>query len=210
MSKFEEHDGHENFVKYLGGYCNQLRETGGKKNKEDVTVVVVGQQARPRRPRCAYPQSQAKVVLLDTESSLVVVEVWLEVLRLGDVGKPKAEVAAKRVMEIVSGVDIKPHFCRLEDKPISFYNDFHIMVLGLDSVEARSYINSVACSFLGSYQDSTLIMQLLRDNLARWTSDMQINQSDATDNQSDATDNQSDATDIASVAADYSSDAPDE
>ncbi|KAF3632579.1 hypothetical protein FXO38_26091 [Capsicum annuum] len=61
ISKFEEHDGHENSVKYLGGYCNQLRETGGKKNKEDVTVVVVGQQARPRRPRCAYPQSQAKV-----------------------------------------------------------------------------------------------------------------------------------------------------
>ncbi|KAK4372458.1 hypothetical protein RND71_007842 [Anisodus tanguticus] len=68
--------------------------------------------------------------------------------RLGDVGKPKAEVAAKRVMERVSGVDIKPHFCRIEDKPISFYNDFSIIVLGLDSVEARSYINSVACSFL--------------------------------------------------------------
>lgn len=68
--------------------------------------------------------------------------------RLGDVGKPKAEVAAKRVMERVSGVDIKPHFCRIEDKPISFYNDFHIIVLGLDSVEARSYINSVACGFL--------------------------------------------------------------
>ncbi|KAJ8573737.1 hypothetical protein K7X08_010248 [Anisodus acutangulus] len=68
--------------------------------------------------------------------------------RLGDVGKPKAEVAAKRVMERVSGVDIKPHFCRIEDKPISFYNDFSIIVLGLDSVEARSYINYVACGFL--------------------------------------------------------------
>ncbi|KAK4379880.1 hypothetical protein RND71_001742 [Anisodus tanguticus] len=67
---------------------------------------------------------------------------------LGDVGKPKAEVAAKRVMERVSGVDIKPHFCRIEDKPISFYNDFSIIVLGLDSVEARSYINYVAYGFL--------------------------------------------------------------
>lgn len=68
--------------------------------------------------------------------------------RLEDVGKPKAEVAAKRVMERVSGVNIVPHFCRIEEKDLDFYNDFNIIVLGLDSVEARSYINGVACSFL--------------------------------------------------------------
>ncbi|XP_050216158.1 NEDD8-activating enzyme E1 catalytic subunit [Mercurialis annua] len=68
--------------------------------------------------------------------------------RLEDVGKPKAEVAAKRVMERVSGVQIVPHFCRIEEKELTFYNDFHIIVLGLDSIEARSYINSVVCSFL--------------------------------------------------------------
>lgn len=68
--------------------------------------------------------------------------------RLEDVGKPKAEVAAKRVMERVSGVNIVSHFCRIEDKDVDFYNDFIIIALGLDSVEARSYINAVACSFL--------------------------------------------------------------
>ncbi|GLT81456.1 hypothetical protein SLA2020_528410 [Shorea laevis] len=68
--------------------------------------------------------------------------------RLEDVGKPKAVVAAKRVMERVSGVNIVPHFCRIEDKDIEFYNDFNIIALGLDSIEARSYINAVACSFL--------------------------------------------------------------
>ncbi|GAU18353.1 hypothetical protein TSUD_202420 [Trifolium subterraneum] len=68
--------------------------------------------------------------------------------RLEDVGKPKAEVAAKRVMERISGVNIVPHFCRIEDKDIEFYNDFSIIALGLDSIEARSYINTVACSFL--------------------------------------------------------------
>ncbi|KAH7654828.1 NEDD8-activating enzyme E1 catalytic subunit protein [Dioscorea alata] len=68
--------------------------------------------------------------------------------RLQDVGKSKAEVAAKRVMQRVSGVTIVPHFCRIEDKDIEFYNNFQIIVLGLDSIEARSYINSVACSFL--------------------------------------------------------------
>lgn len=68
--------------------------------------------------------------------------------RLEDVGKPKAEVAAKRVMERVSGVNIVPHFGRIEDKELDFYNEFSIIVLGLDSVEARSYINAVACGFL--------------------------------------------------------------
>ncbi|KAH1200704.1 NEDD8-activating enzyme E1 catalytic subunit [Glycine soja] len=68
--------------------------------------------------------------------------------RLEDVGKPKAEVAAKRVMERITGVEIVPHFCRIEDKEIEFYNDFSIIALGLDSIEARSYINTVACSFL--------------------------------------------------------------
>jgi molybdopterin/thiamine biosynthesis adenylyltransferase len=77
-----------------------------------------------------------------------------------DVGKPKAEVAAKRVMERVSGVNIVPHFCRIEDKEIPFYNDFNIIVLGLDSIEARSYINSVACSFLGAYFISLFLFMI--------------------------------------------------
>ncbi|OWM83059.1 hypothetical protein CDL15_Pgr011741 [Punica granatum] len=75
--------------------------------------------------------------------------------RLEDVGKPKAEVAAKRVMERVNGVNIVPHFCRIEDKELDFYNDFNIIVLGLDSIEARSYINAVACSFLEYNVDDT-------------------------------------------------------
>lgn len=68
--------------------------------------------------------------------------------RMQDVGKPKAEIAAKRVMERVSGVNIVPHFCRIEEKEIDFYSEFNIIALGLDSIEARSYINAVACSFL--------------------------------------------------------------
>jgi NEDD8-activating enzyme E1 len=67
------------------------------------------------------------------------------------VGKSKAEVAAKRVMERVSGVNIVPHFGRIEDKELDFYGNFDIIVLGLDSIEARSYINSVVCGFLGNF-----------------------------------------------------------
>lgn len=80
--------------------------------------------------------------------------------RVQDVGKSKAEVAAKRVMERVSGVSIVPHFCRIEDKEIDFYSQFHIIVLGLDSIEARSYINSVACSFLGTFLHVTFYVDI--------------------------------------------------
>ena len=36
----------------------------------------------------------------------------------------------------------------IQDKPLDFYEQFHVIVLGLDSLEARRYMNSVACSFL--------------------------------------------------------------
>ncbi|CAI5955388.1 unnamed protein product [Closterium sp. NIES-64] len=65
-----------------------------------------------------------------------------------DVGKPKAVVAAERIMSRVGGVQVTPHFCRIEDKPASFFSEFNIIVLGLDSLEARSYINSLVCGFL--------------------------------------------------------------
>ena len=54
-------------------------------------------------------------------------------------------------MERINGVEIRHHFCRIEDKPLEFYEKFNIIVLGLDSIEARSYINAVACGFLGLY-----------------------------------------------------------
>lgn len=74
---------------------------------------------------------------------------WLLHYRLKDVGKPKAEVAAERIRSRISGVKVTPHFCRIEEKPIEFYEEFHVIILGLDSLEARRYMNQVACSLLG-------------------------------------------------------------
>lgn len=72
--------------------------------------------------------------------------------RPSDVGKPKAIVAAQRIMERVQGVHVVAHVGMIQDKPLDFYRDFHVIVLGLDSIEARRYMNSVACSFL-EYND---------------------------------------------------------
>ncbi|GAB4817230.1 hypothetical protein N2152v2_004276 [Parachlorella kessleri] len=75
--------------------------------------------------------------------------------RTGDVGKYKAEVAAARIMERIPGVTVTPHCCMIQDKPLDFYEQFHVVVLGLDSLEARRYMNSVACSFLEYEEDGS-------------------------------------------------------
>ncbi|CAM6095047.1 unnamed protein product [Calypogeia fissa] len=75
--------------------------------------------------------------------------------RMRDVGQPKAKVAAERIMQRVKGVNVVPHYCRIEDKDPSFFQQFQIIVLGLDSLEARSYINAVVCGFLEYEPDGT-------------------------------------------------------
>ena len=83
-------------------------------------------------------------------------------------GKPKAEVAAERVMSRVAGVTVTPHFCRIEDKPLDFYEQFHVIILGLDSLEARRFMNQVACSFLGARPKGCRGLGSLRTS--RWAS----------------------------------------
>ncbi|KAM3281310.1 hypothetical protein P3S67_028331 [Capsicum chacoense] len=62
ISKFEEHDGQKDSVKHLGRYCNQSRETEGKK-KGNITIVVPGPKQSLRGPIHQYcqPQSQAYI-----------------------------------------------------------------------------------------------------------------------------------------------------
>lgn len=46
-------------------------------------------------------------------------------------------------------VQVTAHHCRIEEKPACFYQQFTVIILGLDSLEARRFMNSVVCSFLG-------------------------------------------------------------
>ncbi|KAK2793189.1 hypothetical protein FQN52_001837 [Onygenales sp. PD_12] len=59
-----------------------------------------------------------------------------------DVGKPKAEVAASFVERRVKGVKITPYVGKIQDKDEAYYMQFKIIVCGLDSVEARRWINA--------------------------------------------------------------------
>jgi len=66
--------------------------------------------------------------------------------RPGDVGKPKAEIAAAFINKRISGVQVKAHFAKIQDKPDKFYQKFHVVVAGLDSIPARRWINETLCS----------------------------------------------------------------
>ena len=58
------------------------------------------------------------------------------------VGKSKAITAANAVMERIQGVEIVPYFAKIEDFDDDFYMQFTMVICGLDSIEARRWINS--------------------------------------------------------------------
>ncbi|KAF2716317.1 putative NEDD8 activating enzyme [Polychaeton citri CBS 116435] len=62
--------------------------------------------------------------------------------RAKDVGKPKASVAADFVMQRVPGCQITPYVGAIQDKDEDYYKQFQIVICGLDSIEARRWINS--------------------------------------------------------------------
>ncbi|KAF2437336.1 NEDD8-activating enzyme E1 catalytic subunit [Karstenula rhodostoma CBS 690.94] len=63
--------------------------------------------------------------------------------RAADVGKYKAEVAAAFVEKRVKGVKITPYCGKIQDKDEAYYKQFALIVCGLDSIEARRWINSM-------------------------------------------------------------------
>ncbi|CDH55983.1 nedd8 activating enzyme [Lichtheimia corymbifera JMRC:FSU:9682] len=59
-----------------------------------------------------------------------------------DVGKPKATVAAEFVMQRVPGVKVIPYYGKIQDKDDEYYSQFQLVICGLDSIEARRWINA--------------------------------------------------------------------
>ena len=71
-------------------------------------------------------------------------------------GKSKAEVAAKFVERRVKGVKITPHNCKIQDKDEDFYMQFQIVVCGLDSIEARRWINATLVNMVDEDVEDSL------------------------------------------------------
>ncbi|CAO3667986.1 unnamed protein product [Rhizopus stolonifer] len=62
--------------------------------------------------------------------------------RKKDIGKPKAIAAANFVMSRVPDVKVVPHFEKIQDKDDEYYKQFQLIICGLDSVDARRWINA--------------------------------------------------------------------
>ncbi|WFD41849.1 E1 ubiquitin-activating enzyme [Malassezia psittaci] len=62
--------------------------------------------------------------------------------RESDVGQSKATTAAKFVEKRVAGVKITPYHGKIQDRDTDYYMQFNLVICGLDSVEARRWINA--------------------------------------------------------------------
>lgn len=82
--------------------------------------------------------------------------------RKKDVGKPKAVVAADFIMKRVPGVKVTPIHGNIKDQDTSFYKQFNLIICGLDSIDARRWINATIYSLVeydddGNLDQSTII-----------------------------------------------------
>lgn len=62
--------------------------------------------------------------------------------RAGDVGKPKATVAADFLNTRIPGVRVTPHHANIMDFGADFYRQFSFIISGLDSIDARRWLNA--------------------------------------------------------------------
>lgn len=76
--------------------------------------------------------------------------------RTKDIGRSKAEVAAEYIRRLVPDCSIIAHHSKIQDFDAKFYNTFNIVICGLDSVEARRWINSIMVELLRYDEEGNL------------------------------------------------------
>lgn len=63
--------------------------------------------------------------------------------RQSDVGKPKATVSAEFIKKRVPSCNVTPYHAKIQDFDAEFYKKFSLIICGLDSIEARRWINAL-------------------------------------------------------------------
>lgn len=73
--------------------------------------------------------------------------------RQKDVGSSKAEVAAAFINERCPWMNVTAHHGMIQDKDPSFYSGFHVILSGLDNVEARRWLNATMVGLVDVDED---------------------------------------------------------
>eukprot|EP01041_Mallomonas_annulata_P002913 gene2913-5715_t len=63
--------------------------------------------------------------------------------RQKDVGRPKAHVAAEFIMKRIPECKVTSYHGKIQDHDSSFYQQFKVIISGLDNIEARRWLNSL-------------------------------------------------------------------
>lgn len=75
--------------------------------------------------------------------------------RPSDVGKAKANVAAAFINARIPGVNVVPHHANIMDFDQDFYRQFNIVIAGLDSIDARRWLNATLVDLVEMDQDGS-------------------------------------------------------
>jgi ubiquitin-activating enzyme E1 C len=73
-----------------------------------------------------------------------------------DIGRAKAEVAAEFISNRIAGVTVTPHCKRIQEYGPDFYSQFHLIICGLDSIDARRYMCNLLVSMLDHDEDGAV------------------------------------------------------
>jgi len=76
--------------------------------------------------------------------------------RKKDVGRSKAETAAEFINQRVPGMKVTPHFGKIQDMDEDFYSEFNLIIAGLDSIEARRWINGLLINLVSIDDDGNI------------------------------------------------------
>ena len=82
--------------------------------------------------------------------------------RRADVGQYKAEVAARFIMQRVPGCTVTAYTTPIQNFDADFYRDFHIVIAGLDNVQARRWLNSMLHSLVEFDAEGEPLMETVR------------------------------------------------